>query len=75
MADDADRAGDNTDKFEEDAIKAISKASERRDLIPVGICYNSRCLSEVPQHHIFCDSTCSVEWHHEQARKKANGHG
>lgn len=69
--DDADRAGDNTDKFEEDAIKAISKASERRELIPAGVCYN--CLSSVPQHHLFCDSACSIEWNQDRLRKKANG--
>ena len=69
--DDADRAGDNTDKFEEDAIKAISKASTRRELIPVGICYD--CLSEVPQHHIFCDGICSASWHRDKAIRKANG--
>ena len=69
--DDADRAGDRIDEYEEKAVKAISKASERRDLIPAGVCYE--CLSEVPQHYLFCDSTCSMEWHHKQARKKANG--
>lgn len=69
--DDADRAGDETDKFEADAIKAISKASTRRDLIPVGHCYD--CHEPVPAHHLFCDSVCSMAWHQRQVRKEANG--
>lgn len=71
MADDADIAGDNTDKFEADAIKSISKASSRRDLLPVGHCYD--CHEPVPQHHLFCDWICSMAWHKRIQRMKENG--
>jgi hypothetical protein len=68
--DDADIAGDETDKYEADAIAAISKASTRRDLIPVGHCYD--CHEPVPQHHLFCNGLCSMYWHKRQARIEAN---
>jgi RNA polymerase-binding transcription factor DksA len=87
MADDADRAGDNTDKFEADAIKAISDAAQRRTLIPIiqeldktryGVCHY--CESAIKPGHLFCptdeaepDKSCAFEWEHERARKKDLG--
>lgn len=70
--DDADRAGDNTDKFESDAIRFIASASKQRALLPVGVChYCGEPLAN--PNYIFCDSECSADWHHVEARRKANG--
>lgn len=87
MADDADRAGDNTDKFEAAAIKAISGAAKHRDLRPIiqvldgkrfGICHY--CESPIRPGNLFCDPdreepehSCSVESEHERKRKEAMG--
>lgn len=68
--DDADLAGEHLDRYEADAIKTISKASTRRDLIPVGHCYD--CHDPVPPHHLFCDEICSIAWHKHKARIEAN---
>lgn len=68
---DADLAGDHTDKLEADAIKAISKASGRRDLLPVGHCYD--CHDPVSQHQLFCDEICSIAWHRRQERMRDTG--
>lgn len=72
MSDDADRAGDNTDKFEAAAIAFHSQV--RKTLIPVGRCHY--CNEIVVHGMLFCDTEeneCAKDWEHEQARKKANG--
>ena len=87
MADDADHAGDNTEKFEADAIKAVQAAAQRRTLIPIiqemdgtrfGICHC--CESPIKPGHLFChtdeaepDKSCSCEWDKLQAARKRNG--
>lgn len=76
MADDADRAGENTDKFEADAVAFVQTASKFRALIPVGFCHY--CGESVDPGFLFCpkldDKTgCSVDYEFEQARRKAQG--
>lgn len=87
MSDDADRAGDNTDKFEADAIHAVQAAAKRRSLIPIiqemdgvrfGVCHY--CESPIKPGHLFCqidteepDKSCAFEWEREQEARKRNG--
>ena len=72
--DDADRAGDNIDRFEADAIAYCTEESKHRALKPVGFCHY--CNEVVVHGMLFCevdDNECAKDWAYEQARKKANG--
>lgn len=66
--DDADRAQDRIENTVSDAIREARRAHGMK---PTGFCLY--CGEGVPQHYLFCCSDCSKDWHHEQARKKANG--
>ena len=74
MADDADLAGDNTDKFEKKAVDFISTESKHRSLIPAGFCHY--CGESVAHGLIFCDTRendCAKDWEHDRLRRKATG--
>ena len=68
MADDADRADDRIEHAIADGIEACRRAVSIK---PCGHCHY--CGEVVPQHHLFCCSECSVDFRHEQERKKAMG--
>lgn len=85
--DDADRAGDNIDRFESGAIKAVQAAATKRSLIPIiqeldgarfGICHY--CESPIKPGRLFCDTdlvepdkSCNLMYEHERKRKEASG--
>ena len=74
LMDDADLAGDNTDRFEADAVAFYSGQAKSRALIPAGFCHY--CGERVVHGMLFCDITdndCAKDWEHEQQRRKANG--
>lgn len=72
MADDADIAGDRTEKFEADAVAHHSKMAKYRELMPVMRChYCNAGLANAS--HLFCDNLCAADWQYEQEARKRNG--
>ena len=68
MAGDADRSDDRIANTIADGIEACRRAVSIK---PCGRCYY--CDEPIPPHHLFCSGDCSVDWRHEQERKKAIG--
>jgi len=71
MADIADRADTQIENTVADALREARRAPS---LIAAGFCHY--CGEAVANGMLFCDTQeneCAKDWHHEQARKKANG--
>lgn len=52
--------------------EGIAKARQytAKKLLPAGECYY--CDTPLPDGQLFCDSTCSDDYHWEQERKRVN---
>lgn len=69
MADDADIAGERTEKFDADAVAHYSKLAKHRELMPVYKCHY--CGDDLTgANQLFCDNLCASDWQAEQDAKK-----
>lgn len=67
MSDDADVTGDRMEAEMEMSRRALA-VSNKRELLPLGLCYN--CDEKVESKQLFCDADCRKDWERFNANRK-----
>lgn len=72
MADEADRAAQDTEALLEKRVERIRQEATHRKLLPMGCCYY--CESAVNASQLFCDGDCANDWEAQEVARRRN-HG